>query len=77
MLTVIVQSSSITTSLMVPMAGAGILALEQIFPYTVGTNIGTTITVILVALVTGNLSAIVVVFSQNIWLAFFRGGPYN
>jgi sodium-dependent phosphate cotransporter len=62
---------------MVPMAGAGILALEQIFPYTVGTNIGTTITVILVALVTGNLSAIVVVFSQNIWLAFFRGGPYN
>jgi len=64
LLTVMVQSSSITTSLMVPMAGAGILALEQIFPYTVGANIGTTVTAILAALVTGNLAAIVVAFSH-------------
>jgi len=77
MLTVIVQSSSITTSLMVPMTGAGILVLEQIFPYTVEANIGTTITAILAALVTGNLAGFVVAFSQNIWLAFFRGDPYN
>jgi sodium-dependent phosphate cotransporter len=66
-LTVIVQSSSITTSLMVPMAGAGILALEQIFPYTVGANIGTTVTAILAALVTGNLAAIVVAFSHLVF----------
>ena len=64
MLTVLVQSSSITTSLAVPMAGAGLLTLSQIFPYTLGANIGTTITAILAALVTQNLSAIIVAFSH-------------
>jgi sodium-dependent phosphate cotransporter len=64
LLTVIVQSSSITTSLAIPMAGAGLLTIMQIFPYTVGANIGTTVTAILAALVTGNLSAIIVAFSH-------------
>ena len=63
-LTVLVQSSSITTSLMVPLAGAGLLTLIQIFPYTLGANVGTTVTAILAALVTGNLAAIVVAFSH-------------
>ncbi len=63
-LTTMVQSSSITTSLAVPMAGAGLLTLVQIFPYTLGANIGTTVTAILAALVTGNLSAIIVAFSH-------------
>jgi sodium-dependent phosphate cotransporter len=64
LLTVMVQSSSITTSLVVPMAGAGILTLAQIFPYTLGSNVGTTVTAILAALVTGNLAAIIVAFSH-------------
>ncbi len=64
LLTVMVQSSSITTSLAVPLAGAGLLTLTQIFPYTLGANLGTTITAILAALVTGNLSAIIVAFSH-------------
>jgi len=64
LLTVMVQSSSITTSLAVPLAGAGLLTLIQIFPYTLGANIGTTITAILAALVTGNLAAIIVAFSH-------------
>jgi len=64
LLTAMVQSSSITTSLAVPMAGAGLLTLVQIFPYTLGANIGTTITAILAALVTGNLAAIIVAFSH-------------
>ncbi len=64
LLTAMVQSSSITTSLVVPIAGAGILALEQIFPYTLGSNLGTTVTAILAALVTGNLAAITVAFSH-------------
>ena len=64
LLTTMVQSSSITTSLAVPLAGAGLLTLIQIFPYTLGANIGTTITAILAALVTGNLSAIIVAFSH-------------
>jgi len=48
--TVMVQSSSVTTSLVVPLVGAGILTLRQIFPYTLGANIGTTITAFLAAL---------------------------
>jgi len=48
--TVMVQSSSITTSLMVPLAAAGVLRLEQAFPVTLGANIGTTVTAFLAAL---------------------------
>ena len=64
LLTFLVQSSSITTSLVVPMAGAGLLTLVQIFPYTIGSNIGTTLTAILAALVTGNIAALTVSFSH-------------
>lgn len=48
--TMSVQSSSITTSLLVPFAGAGLLTLEQVFPVTLGANIGTTITALLASL---------------------------
>ncbi|MFO7865673.1 MAG: Na/Pi symporter [Candidatus Aminicenantes bacterium] len=64
LLTSMVQSSSITTALAVPMAGAGLLTLAQVFPYTLGANLGTTFTAILAALVTGNLFAVVVAFSH-------------
>lgn len=58
-LTVAVQSSSITTSLLVPMAGAGLLSLESILPVTIGANIGTTTTALLAAL-TGNIAALAI-----------------
>ena len=48
--TVMVQSSSITTSLLVPLAGAGLITLEHAFPITIGANIGTTVTAFLAAL---------------------------
>ena len=48
--TVMVQSSSITTSLLVPLAGAALITLRQAFPITVGSNIGTTVTAALAAL---------------------------
>jgi sodium-dependent phosphate cotransporter len=48
--TIMVQSSSITTALLVPLAGAGLLTTRQAFPVTVGANIGTTITALLAAL---------------------------
>lgn len=51
--TAIVQSSSITTSLLVPLFGAGVLTLEAGFPIMVGANIGTTITALMAASVTG------------------------
>jgi sodium-dependent phosphate cotransporter len=54
LVTVMVQSSSITTSLLVPLAGAGLISLAQAFPITIGANIGTTVTALLAALaVTG------------------------
>ncbi len=49
-LTVLVQSSSITTSLAVPLVGAGVLTIVQVVPYTMGANIGTTCTAFLAAL---------------------------
>ena len=48
--TVMVQSSSITTSLLVPLAGAGVLKLRQAFPVTLGANIGTTVTALLASM---------------------------
>jgi sodium-dependent phosphate cotransporter len=48
--TVMVQSSSITTSLLVPLAGAGLLSLEHAFPVTLGANVGTTVTALLATL---------------------------
>ncbi len=63
-MTLMAQSSSITTSLVVPMAGAGILTLVQIFPYTLGANIGTTITAMLASLAIGNINAVVVAIAH-------------
>lgn len=49
-ITTLVQSSSVTTSLAVPLIGAGVLTLQQVYPYTLGANIGTTVTALLAAL---------------------------
>ena len=63
-ITILVQSSSITTSLVIPLAGAGILQLKQIFPYTLGANIGTTITALLASLVSGTHAPLAVAFGH-------------
>ena len=63
-LTTLVQSSSITTSVVVPLIGAGILTLEQVFPFTLGANVGTTVTAMLAALSTGNIAAVTVAFAH-------------
>ncbi|MBB1310628.1 MULTISPECIES: Na/Pi symporter [Pseudoalteromonas] len=47
--TIMVQSSSTTTSLMIPLAGSGVFTTRQIYPFTLGANIGTTITALLAA----------------------------
>lgn len=44
LVTIGVQSSSITTSLLVPMCAAGVLTLHNAFPIMLGANIGTTVT---------------------------------
>jgi sodium-dependent phosphate cotransporter len=56
-LTFLVQSSSITTSLTVPLVGAGILTVTQIYPFVLGANVGTTMTAILAALVLASSGA--------------------
>ncbi|MFO7767911.1 MAG: Na/Pi symporter [bacterium] len=66
-LTFLVQSSSITTSLMVPLVGAGVLTLVQIFPYTIGANVGTTLTANIAAFSTGNPYALSVSFAHLIF----------
>jgi len=68
-ITAMVQSSSITTSVIVPLVGAGVLTLEQAFPFTVGANIGTTVTAMLAALSIGNPAGVTVAlahFSFNV-----------
>merc|ERR1711915_998498 len=47
---ILVQSSSITTSTFTPLVGMGVIRLEQMYPITLGANIGTTITALLAAL---------------------------
>jgi len=49
-ITVAVQSSSITTSLLVPLCAAGILTLPNAYPITLGANIGTTVTALLASM---------------------------
>ncbi|MFC1652766.1 Na/Pi symporter [Planctomycetota bacterium] len=58
--TIIVQSSSITTSLLIPLVASGILTVEAAFPMTIGANIGTTTTAILASLATGNANAVII-----------------
>jgi sodium-dependent phosphate cotransporter len=74
--TAIVQSSSITTSLVIPLAGAGVLTIQQIYPYALGANVGTTVTTLLAALATGNPVSVTIAISHlffnlvgiSIWL---------
>lgn len=57
--TVLVQSSSTTTSLMVPLVGNGVLTARDIYPFTLGANIGTCITALIAALaITGENAAL-------------------
>jgi solute carrier family 34 (sodium-dependent phosphate cotransporter) len=67
MMTVMVQSSSITTSVMIPLVAAGLVRLEQAFPFTVGANLGTTVTALVAALSTGSVAAVTVAFTHMLF----------
>jgi len=58
-LTFMAQSSSITTAILVPLAGSGLLSLQSIYPVTIGANIGTTGTALFAALA-GNVSGMAI-----------------
>ena len=56
-LTMAVQSSSVTTSVLTPLVGLDIVSLQQMYPLTLGANIGTCITSIMAALVSSTSTA--------------------
>ncbi len=64
LVTVLVQSSSVTTSLIVPLLAAGFVTVEQIFPVILGANVGTTVTALLASMVTGSTAALVVALAH-------------
>jgi len=49
-LTIVVQSSSVFTSVLTPLVGVGVMTVERMYPLTLGANIGTTMTGVLAAL---------------------------
>merc|ERR1719231_1896672 len=50
LVTMAVQSSSITTSALTPLVGVGVINIERMYPTVLGANIGTTVTGLLAAL---------------------------
>ncbi len=60
LMTVAVQSSSITTSILVPLVAAGVLTLRNAFPVTLGANLGTTVTALLASIAADSPDALVI-----------------
>ncbi|MDG2422870.1 MAG: Na/Pi symporter [Phycisphaerales bacterium] len=71
--TVAVQSSSVTTSLMVPIAGAGVVKLRRVFPFMLGCNIGTTVTGVIAATANPTAGAVTVAVSHVLFNIFDNG----
>jgi sodium-dependent phosphate cotransporter len=69
-ITAFVQSSSITTSVVVPLIGAGVITINQVYPYMLGANVGTTVTAFLASFVTGSHAAIAVAFAHLMFNVF-------
>ncbi len=69
-ITVLVQSSSTTTSLIVPLAGSGVFSLRQVYPFTLGANIGTCITALLAATAISGANAVFALQVAFVHLAY-------
>jgi len=72
--TLIVQSSTLTTVLIVPMAGAGMFTLAQVYPFTLGANIGTPITGLLAATAVSGEFAMAALQIAMVHLLYNLGG---
>ena len=64
-ITISVQSSSITTSILVPLSAAGVLSLRNAYPVTLGANVGTTITALLAALAASSPESLTVALAHT------------
>ena len=67
LVTIAVQSSSITTSILIPLVASGLLLVRNAYPITLGANIGTTITALLAALATGTVGSLTIAFTHTIF----------
>ena len=65
--TMSVQSSSITTAILVPLAASGVLSLRNAYPVTLGANVGTTITALLAALAASRPEALTIALVHTIF----------
>jgi sodium-dependent phosphate cotransporter len=51
----------------VPLVGTGVLTVRKIYAYTLGANVGTTVTAILASLATGSQAAVTVALAHLIF----------
>ena len=65
--TVAVQSSSITTSILIPLAASGVLTIPNAFPITLGANLGTTVTALLAALGAGAANGLTIAIVHTLF----------
>merc|ERR1719203_1520808 len=67
-ITILFQSSSVTTSTLTPLVGIGLVKIDKMFAFTIGANVGTTITGILSALVSDKRkTGLTVAFSHTLF----------
>ena len=67
LVTIAVQSSSITTSILIPLVASGVLLVRNAYPITLGANIGTTVTALLAALAAGTVSGLTIAFIHTLF----------
>ncbi len=67
LITISVQSSSITTSVLIPLVAAGILSLENAYPVTLGANVGTTITALLASVAADRPEALTIAITHTLF----------
>ncbi len=66
-LTAAVQSSSITTSLTVPLVATNVVTIQKIFPFLLGANIGTTVTALISSSATPNKASVSIALCHLIY----------
>merc|ERR1719331_284420 len=67
-ITILFQSSSVTTSTLTPLVGIGLVKIDKMFAFTIGANVGTCVTGILSALVSDKRkTGLTVAFSHTLF----------
>ncbi|TMW63320.1 hypothetical protein Poli38472_002261 [Pythium oligandrum] len=69
-LTFAVHSSTLVTSTLTPLAGLGVITLEQVYPLAIGANLGTTATALLASLVAAKSNAVAIAL-VHLWFNIF------